>query len=159
MARGNSLIVGYLMGSRQFVFPVSKQLRSELCGSMRVGGYSSQYVIWEGEGRARRVVGHDMFFSTLPLRLVSLAALAQARNTLLSPTAHPIHPPLRWLCSLASVRQLHRLLVAGPAVSIRSTLDDGTQAPSSGPQGAPKRELSETKPQTRTRTHTHREAQ
>jgi hypothetical protein len=48
-ARGNSLIVGYLTGSGQFVFPVSKQLRGELCGSMIVGGYSSQYVIWKEE--------------------------------------------------------------------------------------------------------------
>ena len=81
------------------------------------------------------LVGYDMFLSTLPLRLVSRAALAQARITLLSPTAHPIHPPLRWLCSLDSMRQLYRSLVAGFVVSIRSTLDDGTQAPSSGPQG------------------------
>ena len=102
------------------------------------------------------VVGHDMFLSTLPLRLVSLAALAQARTTLLSPTVHPIHLLLRWLYSLASMRQFYRSLVAGSVVSIRSTLDDGTQAPSSGPQGAPKREPSETKhTETRTRTHAH----
>lgn len=75
-------------------------------------------------------------FSKLPLRLVSLAAIAQVRITLVSPTAHSIHPLLRWLCSLASMRQLHGLLVAGPVVSIRSTLDDVTLAPSSGPRGA-----------------------
>ena len=46
-----------------------------------------------------------------------------------------ITPSLRWLCSLASMRQLGRSPVVSPVVSIRSTLDDGTQAPSSGPQG------------------------
>jgi hypothetical protein len=74
-------------------------------------------------------------FATRPMRLVSLAALAQARITLLSPTAHPLHPSLRCLCSLAPMRQSRRSMVVGPVVSVRSTLDDGTQAPSSGPQG------------------------
>jgi hypothetical protein len=50
MARGNSLIVGYLMGSGQFVFPISKQLRDELCGSMIVG-ISSCMLFWRGGDR------------------------------------------------------------------------------------------------------------
>ena len=48
-----------------------------------------------------RELGHDMFFPESPSWLVSLATSAQARFILHSPTAPPVHPPLRHLRSLA----------------------------------------------------------
>lgn len=80
------------------------------------------------------VVGHDRFLSTLPLRLVSLSALARANHPFLT---HRSHYSPSTQVALLTCLDAPIISIAGrwPCCVHRSTLDDGTQAPSSGPQG------------------------
>ena len=71
MARGNSVVVGYLMRSGQFILPVSKQPRGEVCGSMIVGGiFISVRKVAGQEYASAKIILPQKFRSSYVFRVV-----------------------------------------------------------------------------------------